>query len=84
MCGVVGVYCSNPSITSKLVYYALFSLQHRGQESAGIAASTDKYLTYKKGMGLVTEVFDESDFSYLRGNVAVGHVRYSTTGLSKT
>ncbi|RLG92231.1 amidophosphoribosyltransferase [Candidatus Bathyarchaeota archaeon] len=83
MCGVVGVYCSNPSITSKLVYYALFSLQHRGQESAGIAASTDKYLTYKKGMGLVTEVFDESDFSYLRGNVAVGHVRYSTTGLSK-
>ncbi len=82
MCGVVGVYCTNLSLTPRLVYYALFSLQHRGQESAGIA-SYDSILKSKKGMGLVTEVFSDKDFEMLKGQVAVGHVRYSTTGLSR-
>ncbi len=82
MCGVVGIYHPNPSLSTRLAYYALFSLQHRGQESAGIAAF-DGTLKYKKGMGLVTEVFRDSDFELLKGNTVVGHVRYSTTGLSR-
>ncbi len=82
MCGVVGVYCSNPSLTPRYTYFALFALQHRGQESAGIA-TYDGFLKSKKGMGLVTEVFSEKDFEMLKGSVAIGHVRYSTTGLSR-
>ncbi len=82
MCGVVGIYCENPSLTPKLTYYALFSLQHRGQESAGMA-SYSSTMVYKKGMGLVSEVFSERDFDMLKGRVAIGHVRYSTTGLSR-
>ncbi len=82
MCGIVGIYHSDPSLSPRLAYYALFSLQHRGQESAGIAAF-DGSLKYKKGMGLVTEVFRDSDFEMLKGNTVVGHVRYSTTGLSR-
>ncbi len=82
MCGVVGVYCSNPSLTPKYTYYALFALQHRGQESAGIACY-EGFLKSKKGMGLVTEVFSTGDFERLTGSVSVGHVRYSTTGLSR-
>jgi amidophosphoribosyltransferase len=83
MCGVVGVYCEDPSLTSTFTYFALFSLQHRGQESAGIAVSNGAHLTPLRGMGLVTEVFSERDLEMLKGNVAVGHVRYSTTGLSR-
>ncbi len=82
MCGVVGIYCENELLAPKLAYYALFSLQHRGQESAGIA-SYNNTIVCKKGMGLVAEVFSEDDFDLLKGNAVVGHVRYSTTGLSR-
>lgn len=82
MCGVIGIHHPDPTLPPRLAYYALFSLQHRGQESAGIA-SFDGTLKYKKGMGLVTEVFGDRDFELLKGNTVVGHVRYSTTGLSR-
>ncbi|WP_456467672.1 amidophosphoribosyltransferase [Archaeoglobus sp.] len=82
MCGVVGIYHPDPKISPRLAYYALFSLQHRGQESAGIAVYNST-LKYKKGMGLVTEVFSDDDFDLLAGKSVIGHVRYSTTGLSR-
>ncbi len=81
MCGVVGIYSDNPSLTPHLAYYALYSLQHRGQESAGIA-SYDNGIKLHKNMGLVNDVFNEDILNRLRGNVAIGHVRYSTTGSS--
>lgn len=77
-CGVCGIFgCEN---ASALAYYALFSLQHRGQESAGIAVSDSKKITLKKGEGLVGEVFSQKDFEILKGLMAVGHVRYATAG----
>ena len=82
MCGVVGIYSHDELITSKLTFYALYSLQHRGQESAGISVFGD-YIHIHKGMGLVNEVFNEKKLNEMRGNVAIGHVRYSTTGESK-
>ncbi|MDI9646653.1 MAG: amidophosphoribosyltransferase [Archaeoglobales archaeon] len=81
MCGITGVYCDGGSLASNYVYYSLFSLQHRGQESAGIA-SFEKVVRLRKGMGLVSEVIKSDDLRYLRGKVAIGHVRYSTTGNS--
>ncbi len=82
MCGVIGVYSDDDSLTSRIAYYALFSLQHRGQESAGISVSGEDVRVHK-GMGLVNEVFDDRVLSRLKGNSAVAHVRYSTTGESK-
>ncbi|MDK2795677.1 MAG: amidophosphoribosyltransferase [Archaeoglobaceae archaeon] len=79
MCGIAGVYSERFSAGEK-VYYALFSLQHRGQESAGIAFYSDT-LRYKKQMGLVSEVFTKEDL--IPAKYSIGHVRYSTTGLSK-
>ncbi len=81
MCGVVGVYCENEDLTSILTYYSLYSLQHRGQESSGIAIYSDAIRIYK-GMGLVTEVLRDV-VPKLKGKVAIGHVRYSTTGESR-
>ncbi|MEM4472161.1 MAG: amidophosphoribosyltransferase [Archaeoglobaceae archaeon] len=78
MCGIAGAYSEN-FLAGKYVYYLLFSLQHRGQESAGIAFLKEK-LECKKGMGLVSEVFSEKDL--LPAKMAVGHVRYSTAGSS--
>ncbi|AEA47242.1 amidophosphoribosyltransferase [Archaeoglobus veneficus] len=83
MCGIVGVYCENESLTPHITYYALFSLQHRGQESAGIAVAGNSSITAHKGMGLVTQVFDERILSRMNGKASVGHVRYSTTGESR-
>jgi amidophosphoribosyltransferase len=85
MCGVVGVYSEDQVSASQYTYFALFSLQHRGQESAGIAVydGFSRDIVEKRGMGLVTEVFSENDFDSLPGRVAIGHVRYSTTGLSR-
>lgn len=83
MCGVVGVYSSNPSLSSRIAYYSLFSLQHRGQESAGIVVSSKDHVYIHKGMGLVSEVFDEDMLNRMNGSIAVGHVRYSTTGESR-
>jgi amidophosphoribosyltransferase len=80
-CGLFGVY-NVPDAASK-TYLGLFALQHRGQESAGLVVSDGKRLDSRKGMGLVTEVFSRSDLSALHGHIAVGHVRYSTTGSSR-
>jgi amidophosphoribosyltransferase len=78
-CGVFGVWAPGEEV-AKLTYFGLYALQHRGQESAGIAVSNgDKILVYKD-MGLVAQVFDESALGSLQGAIAVGHCRYSTTG----
>ena len=67
---------------AKLAYFGLYALQHRGQESAGIAVSDGDRIVVYKDMGLVAQVFDEAALSTLRGHIAVGHCRYSTTGAS--
>ena len=80
-CGVFGVYSKTEADLASITYYALFALQHRGQESAGIVLNDDGVFTYAKGEGLVSEVFHpECLLSLGRGNIAVGHVRYATTG----
>ena len=84
-CGVVGIHSENESKdVSSFIYYCLFALQHRGQESAGIATyNLDKGLNYYCGMGLISDVFKDYEINHLSGNVGIGHVRYSTTGQSK-
>jgi amidophosphoribosyltransferase len=82
MCGVFGVYAPERDV-ARLTYFGLFSLQHRGQESAGIAVSEHGRLTALRDLGLVTQVFDEQKLHGLRGQVAIGHTRYSTTGSSQ-
>lgn len=79
-CGVFGIYGNENA--SNLAYLGLYSLQHRGQESAGIASSDGKHIYRYAGMGKVTDVFQEEDIENLVGNMAVGHNRYSTTGSS--
>lgn len=81
MCGIVGLYAPGEK-TSNLAYLGLFALQHRGQESAGIAVSDGETMTVVKDMGLVATVFDERKLAPLDGHIAIGHVRYSTTGTS--
>lgn len=78
-CGVFGVYGPGLEVAT-LTYYGLYALQHRGQESAGIAVSDGKYIDVHKNMGLVAEVFNEENLAKLKGHIAIGHVRYSTTG----
>jgi amidophosphoribosyltransferase len=78
---VFGAWCPGEDV-GKLAYYGLYALQHRGQESAGIAVSDGSRIVVYKDMGLVAQVFDESVLNTLRGHVAVGHCRYSTTGSS--
>ena len=80
-CGVVGVY-GHPD-AANLAYLGLYALQHRGQESAGIAASSNGKMHLEVGMGLVADVFSDARLKKLPGNIAVGHNRYSTTGVSK-
>lgn len=77
-CGVVGIYGAENA--ASLSYFALESLQHRGQESAGIAVSNGQEIHLHKGMGLVTEVFEQSHFEQLQGKISVAHVRYATAG----
>ncbi|MBR5987181.1 MAG: amidophosphoribosyltransferase [Clostridia bacterium] len=80
-CGVFGVYSKQTCDLASLGYYALFALQHRGQESAGIAVNDDGVFRYVKGEGLVSDVFNPERLRALgKGNLAVGHVRYATTG----
>ena len=79
MCGVFGVRAPHRDV-ARLTYFALYALQHRGQESAGIAVSEDGRLTALRDLGLVPQVFDEGSLSGLRGELAIGHTRYSTTG----
>lgn len=78
-CGVFGVWAPGEDV-AKLTYYGLYALQHRGQESAGIATSDGNRLLVYKDMGLVSQVFDERALASLTGHLAVGHCRYSTTG----
>ena len=85
-CGVFGIYDFDGNDVANTIYYGLFALQHRGQESCGIAVSDTegpmgKVLSYK-GMGLVNEVFEPENLEKLKGNIGVGHVRYSTAGSS--
>ncbi|PVG84431.1 amidophosphoribosyltransferase [Nocardioides gansuensis] len=80
-CGVFGVWAPGEDV-AKLTYFGLYALQHRGQESAGIAVSNGRQILVYKDMGLVSQVFDESTLESLKGHVAVGHARYSTTGAS--
>lgn len=85
-CGVLGIYCPKDTKAALSIYHGLLALQHRGQESCGIAV-TDTYgprgnLNSRKGLGLVSEVFKGGELSGLHGNMGVGHVRYSTTGAS--
>ena len=80
-CGVFGVYTETPTDVASLAYYALYSLQHRGQESAGIAVNDDGMFTSYRDVGLVSEVFPAARLASLgTGTIAVGHVRYGTTG----
>ncbi len=82
-CGVVGVYINKPEITSQLIYYGLFALQHRGQESAGIAIHTGNKIEFHKDMGLVADVLTQKVIDRLSGNIAIGHDMYSTSGESE-
>ncbi|MBT8164792.1 MAG: amidophosphoribosyltransferase [Acidimicrobiia bacterium] len=80
-CGVFGAYVAETHIAN-LIYFGLFALQHRGQESAGIAVSDGHRLTAYKNMGLVSNVFDRNTLGGLQGSIGIGHTRYSTTGSS--
>lgn len=81
-CGVFGIYAPGEDV-AKLTYFGLYALQHRGQESAGIATFDGEKVHLHKDMGLVSQVFNESSLGHLPGNLAVGHTRYSTTGSSR-
>jgi amidophosphoribosyltransferase len=78
-CGVVGIYAPGEDV-ARLTYHALYALQHRGQEAAGIAISDGQNIVVYKELGLVAQVFDETVLQSLRGYLAIGHTRYSTTG----
>ncbi len=80
-CGVFGVYAPDSDV-ARLAYFALYALQHRGQESAGIATCENGHIMTLRDLGLVSQVFDEAKLGALSGSMAVGHVRYSTTGSS--
>ena len=80
-CGVFGVWAPGEDV-ARLTYFGLYALQHRGQESAGIAASNGSKILVYKDMGLVSQVFKDRDLAALQGHLAVGHVRYSTAGSS--
>jgi amidophosphoribosyltransferase len=82
MCGVLGI-CAPDRDVARLAHFGLHALQHRGQESAGIAVSDNGHLTVLRDMGLVAQVFDEQNVRGLRGQLAIGHTRYSTTGSAK-
>ena len=80
-CGVFGIYAPGAD-AARLTFFGLFALQHRGQESAGMAISDGETVRSHKEMGLVTRVFDEAELSKLPGHIGIGHTRYSTTGSS--
>jgi len=82
-CGVVGISLRDQQEgVAKSIYYALYALQHRGQEAAGISVHDGKAVRTHRGMGLVSEAFDDASINLLRGSVGIGHVRYPTTGRS--
>ena len=77
-CGICGVYGNKEA--SNLTYLGLYALQHRGEESCGIVSSNGKRVYHHKSMGLVADAFDQAALKKLKGHLAIGHVRYSTTG----
>jgi len=79
-CGVFGIFNKDDHDVARMTYYALYALQHRGQESAGIAVNDNGTILYHKDMGLVPDIFNEVILNHLKGKMAIGHVRYSTTG----
>ncbi len=79
-CGVAGIYKKDGKDAAKFIYYCLYALQHRGQESTGITTSKGGVMTTEKGMGLIHEVFANGDVAKLKGPVGIGHVRYTTAG----
>jgi len=81
-CGIFGIYAPGEDV-ARLTFFALYALQHRGQESAGIAVSDGRIAHIHKGMGLVAQVFNEENLAPLKGHLAIGHNRYSTTGSSQ-
>ncbi len=84
-CGVFGVYSKNGTDVVQTAYYGLYALQHRGQESAGIVVNDDGVFSVKKSLGLIGDSFSQEDLKKLgQGNIAVGHVRYATTGCDST
>jgi amidophosphoribosyltransferase len=80
-CGIAGVYAPGEDV-ARLIYFGLYALQHRGQESAGIAVGNGSAIDFHRDMGLITGVFDEDVLGRLRGSVGIGHTRYSTSGSS--
>lgn len=80
-CGVFGIFAPQEDV-ARLTFFALLALQHRGQESAGIASSDFKRISVHKGMGLVNQIFTERKIKNLQGSLAIGHTRYSTKGAS--
>src|SRR5256884_367320 len=86
MCGIVGIWNperADPTEAARLAFFSLYALQHRGQESAGIAATDGRDMRIVRRMGLVGQVFSENDLGVLGGRAAIGHTRYSTTGSSR-
>ena len=89
MCGICGIWSpesqarSDPAEAARLMFFSLYALQHRGQESAGLAATDGTDLRVVRRMGLVGQVFSEDDLQVLGGRAAMGHTRYSTTGSSR-
>lgn len=81
-CAVAGIYAKDEDV-ARLTFFSIFTLQHRGQESAGIATSDGETIRYHGDMGLVSQVFDEDSLRLLTGHMAIGHTRYSTRGSSK-
>ncbi|KAB8140149.1 amidophosphoribosyltransferase [Chloroflexia bacterium SDU3-3] len=81
-CGVFGIYAPSEDV-ARLTFFGLYALQHRGQESAGIAVTDGRRINLHKDMGLVSQVFNEDKLRPLGGHIAIGHTRYSTTGSSK-
>ncbi len=78
-CGLFGVWAPGEDV-ARLTYFGLFSLQHRGQESAGMAVADGSSIIVYRELGLVSQVFDEQTLSTLQGDLCIGHTRYSTTG----
>src|SRR5919201_5166183 len=86
VCGIVGIWNparADPTEAARLAFFSLYALQHRGQESAGIAATDGRDLRVVRRMGLVGQVFGEPDLAVLGGRAAMGHTRHSTTGASR-
>jgi amidophosphoribosyltransferase len=80
-CGVLGIFSTKKNV-AKLGYIGLMALQHRGQEAAGIAVSNGCIINIHKGVGFVSDVIKDTDLEIISGNLAIGHTRYSTTGIS--